>query len=122
MSGYIPPGWPADLPPPWAPEWERRALGWLLDLCPPDYRSYDVLRAYPVVLARFAAGHVGAGVEAARRGLATARAELRDLAPPEAVEAALAAYEREGRRLAALARSVALVDRALRGERFVRPL
>lgn len=122
MNGYLPSGWPAEVPPPGAPEWERRAVGWLFELCPVDYRAYDVLRAHPVLLARFAAGHVAAGVEAAARGLGTARAELRGVVPPEAVEAALAAYEREGRRLQALARSVGLVDRALRGERFVRPL
>jgi hypothetical protein len=42
--------------------------------------------------------------------------------PPEAVEAAVAAFEREGARLAATARSVALVEQALRGQRFVRRL
>jgi hypothetical protein len=91
----------------------------LFDLCPPDYRAYEVLRAYPVLLARFAAGHVASAREAARRGLATARADLRSLVPPEAVEAAVAAYEREGLRLERTARSVALVERALRGEQFV---
>ena len=35
------------------------------------------------------------------------------------LEAALAAYEREGRRLVITARQVALVDAALRGERHV---
>ena len=74
-----PPGWPPEVRPPGAPDWQRTAVAWLLDLCPPDYRAYDVLRAHPVVLARFAAGHVAAGVEAARRGLAMARADLRDV-------------------------------------------
>lgn len=117
-SGYLPPGWPAEVPPPGAPGFQRRAIGWLFDLCPPDYRGYDVLRAHPAVLARFAAGHLSSAVEAARRGLATARADLRGLVPPEAVDAAVAAYEREGLRLARTARAVALVERALRGERF----
>ena len=114
-----PPGWPPEVRPPGAPDWQRTAVAWLLDLCPPDYRAYDVLRAHPVVLARFAAGHVAAGVEAARRGLAMARADLRDVVPPVAVEAALAAYEREGARLARAGRAVALVEEALRGRRFV---
>jgi hypothetical protein len=105
--------------PPGAPDWERTAIGWLYDLCPPDYRAYDVLRRYPVVLARFAAGHVAAAREAAKQGLATARAELRDAVPPEAVDAAVAAYEREGHRLAAVARAVKLVEEALRGRHFV---
>jgi hypothetical protein len=115
---YAPPGWPAEVPPPGAPGWERRAVGWLFDLCPPDYRSYEVLRAYPVVLARFAAAHVEAAVETARRGLATARADLRDVVPPEAVEATVAAYEREGHRLVGVARAVRLVEQALSGTTF----
>lgn len=94
-------------------------MGWLLDLCPAEYRAYEVLRRHPVVLARFAAGHVASAVEAARRGLATARADLRGLVPPEAVDAAVAAYEREGARLTATARAVELVGAALRGDRWV---
>jgi hypothetical protein len=115
----VPPGWPQEVLPPQAPDWERSAVAWLLDLCPPDYRAHDVLRRHPVVLARFAAGHVSAGIAAAREGLRTARHELRDLVPPEAVEAALAAYDREGRRLVRTARAVELVDGALRGRRHV---
>jgi len=115
----VPPGWPPDVLPPHAPEWERSAVGWLFDLVPPDYRAHAVLRRHPVVLARFAAGHLEAAVEAARRGLATVRADLRDVVPPEAVAAAVAAYEREGARLAVLRRQVGLVDHALRGHRFV---
>ncbi|MDX6285310.1 MAG: hypothetical protein QOG53_795 [Frankiales bacterium] len=116
---HAPPGWPAEVRPPDAPDWERTAVAWLFDLCPPDYRAYDVLRRYPVVLARFAAGHVAAAQEAARAGLGTARAELRDAVPPEAVESAVAAYERESHRLVGTARAVALVEEALRGRRFV---
>ena len=115
----VPPGWPSEVLPPHAPDWERTAVAWLYDLCPPDYRAHDVLRRYPVLLARFAAGHVAAGAHAAREGLRTARADLRDVVPPEAVEAALAAYDREGRRLVQAGRGVALVEAALRGERHV---
>lgn len=113
-----PPGWPAEVQSPRSPGWERSAVAWLLDLCPADYRGYEVFRRHPVVLARAAAVHVAAGIEAARRALATARADLRDLVPPEAVTAALAAYEREGARLSAAARAVDLVEQALRGRRF----
>lgn len=93
-------------------------MAWLLDLCPPDYRAHEVLRRHPVVLARFAAWHVSAAVDAARRGLADARADLRDVVPPDAVEAAVVALEREGARLTTAARAVALVEQALRGERY----
>jgi hypothetical protein len=118
-QAYAPPGWPAAVLPPGTPDWERTAVIWLLDLCPPDYRLYDVLRLHPVVLARFAALHVDAGVAAARHGLATVRADLRGLVPPEAVDAAVAAFEREGARLAGAGRAVSLVERALRGERYI---
>lgn len=116
---WTPPGWPPDVLPPHAPDWERSAVAWLFDLCPPDYRAHDVLRRHPVVLARFAAGHVQSAVEAARAGLRTVRRDLRDLVGPEVLEAAVAAYDREGRRLVASGRQVALVDAALRGERHV---
>jgi len=115
----VPPGWPAEVAPPGTPDWERSATGWLFDLCPPDYRAHEVLRRHPVVLARFAVHHVQAGIEAARQGLGTARADLRDVADPETVAAAVAAYEREGARLLAAARAVDLVEQALRGRRFV---
>jgi hypothetical protein len=114
----VPPGWPAEVRPPDAPGWERSAAAWLLDLCPPDYRRYGVLTRHPVVLARFAATHVEAGVAAARSGLATVRAELRGAVPVEAVEAAVDAYAREGARLEATARAVGLVEEALRGRRW----
>lgn len=115
----VPPGWPAEVHPPGTPDWERSATAWLFDLCPPDYRAHEVLRRHPVVLARFAAHHVQAGVQAARQGLSTARDDLRGLADPETVGAALGAYEREGARLVVASRAVALVEEALRGKRFV---
>jgi hypothetical protein len=104
--------------PPGAPDWQRTAVAWLYDLCPPDYRGYDVIHRYPVVLARFAAGHVAACRVAVREGIATTRAELRDVVAPDVIEAALVALGREGDRLAAAARAVELVEAALRGQRF----
>lgn len=119
MPDLVPPGWPAEVLPPQVENWVRSAVAWLFDLCPPDYRAHEVLRHHPVVLARFAAGHVESGVEAARAGLRTLRADLRNLVPPDVVAAALAAYDREGRRLVQTGRQVQLVDEALRGQRFV---
>ena len=115
----MPPGWPDGVLPPQAPDWERSAVAWLFDLCPPDYRAHEVLRRHPVVLARFAAQHVAANVQAARDGLRSVREELRDLVPPEVVEAAIAAYDREGRRLVVAGRQIDLVAGALRGKRWV---
>lgn len=94
-------------------------MAWLFDLCPPDYRAHDVLRRHPVVLARFAAAHVESAVQAARDGLRTIRAELGGQVPPDVIDAAIAAYDREGRRLVATGRQVAMVSGALRGERWV---
>ena len=119
MTELVPPGWPEEVLPPQAADWERTAVAWLFDQCPPDYRAHDVLRNHPLVLARFARGHVEANVEAARQGIRTARAELRDLVEPEVVAAVLGAYDREGRRLVEVGRAVTLVEAALRGERWV---
>jgi hypothetical protein len=115
----LPPGWPEQVHPPDSEGFERTAVGWLFDLCPPDYRSHDVLRAHPVVLARFAREHVVAAVTAARQGYRTARADLLGVVAPEVVDAALGAYDREGRRLAQAGRQVVMVEAALRGERWV---
>ena len=71
MDATLPPGWPEEVRPPGAPDWEQTAVAWLFDLVPPDYRAHDVLRQYPVLLARFASDHVGAGLEAARAGWRT---------------------------------------------------
>lgn len=119
MSVSVPPGWPAEVRPPGAPDWERTAAAWLFDLCPPDYRAHVVLRRHPLVLAHVATRHVEAGIDAARRGLATVRQDLREAVAPETMAAAITAYEREGARLVVTARAVALVAEALRGRRYV---
>lgn len=120
MSPLVaPPGWPRQVRPPDAPDWERTAANWLLDLCPPDFRGYPGLRKHVVVLARFAVLHVEAGQAAARRGLSEARSELRDVATPEVVEAAVQTWLIEDARLAGVRRAVGLVEEALRGRRFI---
>ena len=81
MPSYVaPPGWPGAVRPPGAPDWERTAGAWLLDICPPEYRSYPALRRHAVVLARFAVLHVEACQAAVNRGLSEARGGLRDVA------------------------------------------
>ncbi|MDO3395111.1 hypothetical protein [Nocardioides cremeus] len=114
-----PPGWPVEVRPPDAPDWEATAASWLLDLCPPDFRGYPGLRKHVVVLARFAVLHVEAGQAAARRGLSEARSELRDVATPDVVEAAVQTWMIEDARLAGVRRAVGLVEEALRGRRFI---
>ncbi|MGH3332995.1 MAG: hypothetical protein ACRDPJ_16985 [Nocardioidaceae bacterium] len=114
-----PPGWPRQVRPPGAPGWELSAGRWLLDICPPEYRSYPVLRRHDVVLARFAVLHVEAGQAAVRHGLSEARSALRDVADPDTVEAAVETWQAEAARLASERRAVGLVEEALRGRRFV---
>ena len=118
MRGYVPPGWPAGVHPPGSQDFERTAVAWLLDVVPPDYRLYGVLRRYPVALATMAAHHVRASVEGARQGYRTARTQLSEALPAQALDAVLAAYRAEGRRLAETAHAVDLVVAALRGETF----
>lgn len=114
-----PPGWPPEVRPPDAPDWEATAASWLLDLCPPDYRRYTGLRKHVVVLARFALLHVEAGQAACRRGLSEARADLSQVAAPAVVDAAIQTFQLEEARLMSVRRAVGLVEEALRGRRYV---
>ncbi len=119
MSVELPPNWPERVNPPGSPDWELSAVAWLYDYVPADYHSYEVLRRYPVLLARMTGEHVEAALEAARAGWRTLRSDVKDEVPPEAVEAVMLAYEREGRRLSQVAREVAVVASALRGHKWV---
>jgi hypothetical protein len=119
VTHVAPPGWPAEVRPPDAPDWERTAVNWLLDLCPPEYRRYTGLRRHVVVLARFAVLHVEAGQAACRRGLSEARSDLRDVASLEVVDAAVQTFQLEEARLLGVRRAVGLVEEALRGRRYV---
>jgi hypothetical protein len=118
MAAYTPSGWPAGVHPPGSDDFESTAVGWLLDVVPPDYRLHGVLRRHPLALAAMARHHSKACVEGARQGYRTARTELTGTLPPHAVDSVLAAYRKEGARLAATANAVSLVERALRGEVF----
>jgi hypothetical protein len=117
-----PTGWPPEVPEPTAPDWERRAVAWLFDHCPPDYRGYDVFRRHPIVLAHVARASLAAVVEAAETGMRTVRHDLSSRVPPETVDAAVAAYEHERHRLRAASLGADLIWRALRGERWAAQL
>lgn len=120
MPAHLPPGWPTGVHPPGSDGFETTAVAWLLDVVPPDYRLYGVLRRHPVALATMARHHLAAAVEGARQGYRTARTDLAQAMPPHAVDAVLTAYRREGRRLVAASRSVEMLERALR-DGAVRP-
>ena len=118
-SIVAPPGWPAGVRPPGTPDWERSAVNWLLDISPPEYRTYAGLRRHPAILARFAVLHVEAGQAAVQRGLSEVRGLLRDVATHTEMAAAIDIWQYEGARLIGVRRSVGLVEEALRGQRFV---
>lgn len=118
MAAYVPPGWPTGVHPPDSQDFERTAVAWLLDVVPPDYRLYGVLRRYPLALATMAAHHTRACVEGARQGYRTARTQLAEALPAHALDTVLAAYRTEGRRLVETAQAVDLIEAALRGETF----
>lgn len=107
------------MPAPGTPGWERRAVAYLLDLAPGEFRGEAVYTRQPVVLAWRVQSLVEAQLQAARRSYARARSELADAVTPEVVAETLAALEREGAHLLALRREIDLVGRALRGEAFV---
>jgi hypothetical protein len=113
-----PTGWPPQVPDPGAEDWERHALAWLFDQCPPDYRGYDVFRRHPVVLAHVAKVSLAAAVDAVEAGIRDARHDLRGVVAPEVVEATVVAYEHERHRLRKAATSADLIWRALHGERW----
>ena len=116
MAVYIPPGWPTGVHPPGSEDFEATAIAWLLDVVPPDFRLHGVLRRHPAALAAMARHHTQACVEGARAGYRTARTELGEALPPHAIDAVLAVYRAEGRRLANTAKAVVLIEQALRGE------
>jgi len=122
VSSYVPPGWPPQVLPPGAPDWEQSAQAWLLDQCPPDYRGHLVLRRHPVVLAWLARRHAEASWRAMGGALASARAELADVVGPGVVEAAIGAIEKEQARLVATGRAITLVLESLLGHRHIPPL
>ena len=117
MARYVPPDWPERVQPPGTEGWEASAVTWLLELVP-EFRQYGAVCRHPVILTSIARHLIRGSVAGARDGYRTVRTELAEHAPPHAVDAALTAYRTEGRRLAAAARAVDLVERALRGEVF----
>lgn len=117
--GHIPPGWPKEVRPPGAEDWESTAVAYLLDCCPPDFRGYRVLRRHPVVLARFAVEFIEGQHRSAQTGLAGVRVSLSGRVGAEVVEEATQVWLEQAARLARTRRAVGLVEDALRGRTFV---
>ncbi len=118
MTAPVPPGWPAGVPPSGAPGWQDRALGWLLDYCPADYRGYAGWLKNPVALAWLAQRHIAGQVEVMRQAYREARIELGPHVTPEALAEIMAQLEAEGLRLRAARRGAELIREALEGKTF----
>ena len=71
-----------------------------------------------MVVARLAALHAAASLQAARSAYAGARRDLAGRVPPEADADTLVALSKEGSRLAAQVREMTLVEEALAGRRW----
>jgi hypothetical protein len=106
------------VPPPVTDGWRERAVSFLLDLAPAEFRTEGLYRRQPVILAWRVVAVIDAQLEAARTAYGQARAELRDDVTPEVIAETLQTLEREGALLLARRREVDLVLRALRGEVF----
>jgi hypothetical protein len=117
MAAYVPPAWPSSVSAPGSEDRQNSAVAWLLDLLP-EYRGHPQVHRYPAVLASIARHTLRGALEGARGGYRTVRTEFGARIPPHAIEATLAAYQAEGRRLAAALEALDPVERALRGETF----
>ena len=90
--------WPSDLTPAGATGGEVKAVAWLLDRCPSEFRTYEIFRTHPAALGYVTQFHLEHQVEAIRDAYRSARttANLK----PEPLDELLAALEHEGARLA----------------------
>lgn len=113
MPVSVPPGWPAEVPPPDSGGFQVGAIRWLLDKVPPGYRGYDVFERWPAALALLAHYHAKAVLDGYRQGYRTVRTDLAGGVPAHVIDAVLEVYRVEGERHAGTARSVDLVARAL---------
>lgn len=116
---YVPPGWPGSVRPPGSPGWLPTAESYLLDVCPSEYRGYQVLRRHPVVLAGLAREFVASQLRATRTGLMGVRTSLAGVVDTSTADQAAEVLQQEEARLVRVARGVDLVDQALRDARFV---
>lgn len=120
VNGSVPPGWPRQVPPRGEQGFTERATAWLLDVCPPEYRSYPVVVRHPAALAWLAERHVRAQATATSEAIRTARGELAgEVLDQPATEAFVEALQAEQARLVGVQRAVGLLAQALRGKRYV---
>jgi len=102
-------GWPRGLPHPEHPEFEAAVRAWLLDRCPPEWRTAG-FRGDTEALAWACAHYVSGVQEATRRAYRETRARFED---PDVVARVQASLEAYGAHLVTTAREITLVRRAL---------
>lgn len=100
-------------------EWQLEACAWLLDQAPPEFRSYPAVRHHPLLLVWLVGHHVHAQQEAVRAARSTARRDLAADLAPEVAPQVFDVLDREELRLRRVARSVDLLEQAVRGKKFV---
>lgn len=114
MRTSVPQDWPKGVRPPGVEGYEQSAIVWLFDQLPSDFRTYGILRRYPLALARMAREHTSAALDGARQGYRTARVQLSEAGmPPHAVDQVMEVYAEEGRRMVAALRAIELVEESL---------
>jgi hypothetical protein len=113
VTAHVPPGWPAEVLPPGVDGWQDTAVAWLLDNGPAEWRQDPVLTRHPVLLARRAAEHLAADVDAARAAWLPADRWAGLGLPADAREPVLRMLAREGPALAARLRAAQMVADAL---------
>ncbi|MFD9947661.1 hypothetical protein ACFWYW_46655 [Nonomuraea sp. NPDC059023] len=113
-AAALPDAWPPDVPAPGADGWPDKAIDWLLEAMPPDYRKHRaVLAKHPVQLARSAYEHAVRARNAMQESYRGAAVDLRDQLPPEAITKVLDVHRAELARLAELQQAIEHVGRAL---------
>lgn len=121
-DGYLPPQWPDRVPGLDHPQFEARARGFLLDLCPPEYRGYPELGRHLLLLVRLTARQLAAQRVGTENAAAALRADLTDFVGVDVVEDGLRILRAEQYRLEHQMAQVSVLEQALRGGRFVRRL
>lgn len=101
--------WPTDLIPAGASGWEVKAIAWLLDRCPSEFRTYEIFRTHPAALGYVATFQLEHQVEAIRDAYRSARTTAN--LEPAALAELLSTLEHEGARLALeLSSAVVVID------------
>lgn len=116
LGSYVPPGWPARVPPAGVDNWERAGVQFLLECCPPVLIEAGLPQRYPVVLAHLALGFLDGQLATSADLLTGLRASLAGQVQPEVVAASVDSVQLMQARLTRIRREAGLVAGAMRGE------